>query len=82
MFSVVAHEVAHGYAAYIQGDNTARFQGRLTLNPLKHLEWFGSVILPFLSYQFGGFIQIGRATRSDRDWSSDVCSSDLIKMEV
>lgn len=56
MFSVVAHEVAHGYAAYIQGDNTARFQGRLTLNPLKHLEWFGSVILPFLSYQFGGFI--------------------------
>jgi Zn-dependent protease len=56
MFSVVAHEVAHGYAAYLQGDNTARFQGRLTLNPLKHLEWFGSVILPFLSYLFGGFI--------------------------
>lgn len=56
MFSVVAHEVAHGYAAYMQGDNTARFQGRLTLNPLKHLEWFGSVILPFLSYQLGGFI--------------------------
>lgn len=56
MFSVVAHEVAHGYAAYLQGDNTARFQGRLTLNPLKHLEWFGSVILPFLSYLLGGFI--------------------------
>lgn len=56
MFSVVAHEVAHGYAAYLQGDNTARFQGRLTLNPLKHLEWFGSVILPFLAYQLGGFI--------------------------
>lgn len=56
MFSVVAHEVAHGYAAYLQGDNTARFLGRLTLNPLKHLEWFGSVILPFLSVTFGGFI--------------------------
>lgn len=56
MFSVVAHEVAHGYAAYLQGDNTARFQGRLSLNPLKHLEWFGSVILPFLAYQLGGFI--------------------------
>ncbi len=56
MFSVVAHEVAHGYAAYLQGDNTARFQGRLTLNPLKHLEWFGSLLLPFLSYQLGGFI--------------------------
>lgn len=56
MFSVVAHEVAHGYAAYLQGDNTARFQGRLTLNPFKHLEWFGSLILPFLAYQIGGFI--------------------------
>ena len=56
MFSVVVHEVAHGYAAYMQGDNTARFQGRLTLNPLKHLEWFGSVILPFLAYNLGGFI--------------------------
>lgn len=56
MFSVVAHEVAHGYAAYLQGDNTARFAGRLTLNPLKHLEWFGSIILPTLSYLLGGFI--------------------------
>ncbi|MHB1316656.1 MAG: site-2 protease family protein [Minisyncoccota bacterium] len=56
MFSVVAHEVAHGYAAYLQGDNTARFQGRLTLNPLKHLEWFGSIILPTMSYLLGGFI--------------------------
>ena len=56
MFSVVVHEVAHGYAAYLQGDNTARFQGRLTLNPLKHLEWFGSFILPTTSYLLGGFI--------------------------
>ncbi len=56
IFSVVIHEVSHGYAAYFLGDNTARFQGRLTLNPLKHLEWFGSFILPVLSYMFGGFI--------------------------
>ncbi len=56
MFSVVAHEVAHGYAAYLQGDNTAKFAGRLTLNPLKHLEWFGSLILPLLSYNIGHFI--------------------------
>ena len=56
MFSVVVHEVAHGYAAYLQGDNTARLQGRLTLNPLKHLEWFGSFILPTISYLLGGFI--------------------------
>jgi Zn-dependent protease len=56
IFSAVIHEVAHGYAAYLQGDNTAKFQGRLSLNPLRHLEWFGSLILPVLSYFLGGFI--------------------------
>lgn len=56
IFSVVIHEVAHGYAASYLGDQTARYQGRLTLNPLKHLDPFGSLIVPFLSYQLGGFI--------------------------
>jgi Zn-dependent protease len=56
IFSVVIHEVSHGYAAYLQGDNTAKYQGRLTLNPLQHLEWFGSFILPVMSYFMGGFI--------------------------
>ncbi len=56
IFSVVIHEVSHGYAAYRLGDNTALYQGRLTLNPLKHLEWFGSFILPLMSYFLGGFI--------------------------
>lgn len=54
--SVVVHEVSHGYAASYLGDQTARYQGRLTLNPLKHLDLFGSVLVPFLSYQLGGFI--------------------------
>jgi Zn-dependent protease len=54
--SVVVHEVSHGYSAYLQGDNTAKYAGRLTLNPLKHLEWFGSFILPVISYFLGGFI--------------------------
>lgn len=48
IMSIVVHEFAHGYAAYLLGDNTARLQGRLTLNPLKHLDPFGSVILPGL----------------------------------
>jgi Zn-dependent protease len=48
IMSVVIHEVAHGYTAYLCGDNTAYAQGRLTLNPLKHLDPFGSVILPLL----------------------------------
>jgi Zn-dependent protease len=46
--SVVIHEVAHGYSAYLLGDDTAKLSGRLTLNPLKHLDLFGSIILPLL----------------------------------
>ncbi|MAQ77253.1 site-2 protease family protein [Candidatus Campbellbacteria bacterium] len=48
IISVVFHEVAHGYTADKLGDPTARIAGRLTLNPLVHLDWFGSVILPAL----------------------------------
>lgn len=48
IMSVMIHEVAHGYSAYLLGDNTAQLSGRLTLNPLKHLDPFGSVILPLL----------------------------------
>jgi len=46
--SVVVHEVCHGYAAYALGDKTASYQGRLTLNPLYHLDLFGSILLPLL----------------------------------
>lgn len=48
IMSVVIHEFAHGYSAYLLGDNTARLSGRLTLNPLKHLDIFGSIVLPLL----------------------------------
>jgi len=54
--SVVIHEVSHGYAASMLGDQTAKYQGRLTLNPLKHLDFVGSFLVPFLSYFLGGFI--------------------------
>ncbi len=56
IMSVVVHEVAHGAVANYLGDPTAKLQGRLTLNPLKHLDPFGSVIVPALSLLFGGFI--------------------------
>lgn len=46
--SVILHEVAHGYAANWLGDPTARLSGRLTLNPIVHIDPVGSVILPFL----------------------------------
>lgn len=55
--SVVVHEVSHGYAALFFGDETARYQGRLTLNPLKHLDLTGSVIVPlFLILTKSGFV--------------------------
>jgi Zn-dependent protease len=56
IMSVVIHEVSHGYAASILGDETARYEGRLTLNPIKHLDPFGSVLVPTISYFLGGFI--------------------------
>ena len=54
IFSVVAHEVSHGYAALMLGDPTARLSGRLTLNPSKHIDPFGSVILPLLLLLLSG----------------------------
>jgi len=48
LFSVVIHELAHGSVAYSLGDPTAKYAGRLTLNPLKHLDPIGSVLLPIL----------------------------------
>ncbi|MCC7469802.1 MAG: site-2 protease family protein [Bacteroidetes bacterium] len=48
IMSVVIHEIAHGYAALSFGDQTAKYEGRLTLNPIKHLDLYGSIILPLL----------------------------------
>ena len=56
LFSMVAHEYAHGYAAFKQGDATAYQLGRLTWNPLKHIDPFMTVVLPALTFFLGGFI--------------------------
>jgi Zn-dependent protease len=48
ILAVTLHEVAHGYAALKMGDHTARLAGRLTLNPIKHLDLFGSFLLPLV----------------------------------
>ncbi len=50
LYSVVIHEVSHGLMADSLGDPTAKNLGRLTLNPLKHLDMFGSVLLPLLLF--------------------------------
>ena len=48
VFSVIIHEIAHGWAAYAQGDPTAKLQNRLTLNPIPHIDLFGTILLPGL----------------------------------
>ncbi len=48
IFAITVHEVAHGWIAKKYGDNTAYAQGRLTLNPVHHIDWFGTIILPIL----------------------------------
>ena len=48
MFSVIAHEIAHGYAALRQGDDTAQSLGRLTLNPLRHIDPFLTILMPLV----------------------------------
>ncbi|MEI8174387.1 MAG: site-2 protease family protein [bacterium] len=52
IMSVVIHEVSHGFMAEYFGDKTARFAGRLTLNPIKHLDMYGSIILPVILFLF------------------------------
>lgn len=48
MYSVILHEIAHGYTAAYFGDNTARDSGRLSFNPIRHIDLFGTVILPLM----------------------------------
>lgn len=48
IIAIVAHEVAHGWAAYKLGDDTAKSLGRLSLNPIRHLDFFGSILLPVM----------------------------------
>jgi Zn-dependent protease len=50
IFAIVLHEVAHGWVANRLGDHTARDMGRLTLNPLRHIDLFGTILMPILLY--------------------------------
>ena len=61
LFAVTLHEVAHGYLALRMGDNTAFLAGRLTLNPIKHLDFVGSLLLPLILKLTGSPIIFGYA---------------------
>jgi len=77
LFSIIVHELAHGYVAYSLGDPTAKYSGRLTLNPLKHIDPFGSVIFPFLFFLASGVffgwakpVPINPYNLKDQKWGS------------
>ncbi len=53
--AITLHEAAHGYAARIFGDRTAEMLGRISLNPIKHIDWIGTVAVPALTLAIGGF---------------------------
>src|SRR5512145_2290754 len=61
LFAMVLHEYAHGWVAYKCGDSTAKLQGRLTMNPLAHIDPFGTVILPLLCLLMPGGFFLGCA---------------------
>lgn len=56
LFAITVHEVAHGWVARRLGDPTAQMMGRLTLNPLKHIDPIGTVLVPLVLLVLGGFI--------------------------
>jgi Zn-dependent protease len=61
LYSVIIHEIAHGYAALAQGDRTAEYEGRLTLNPIPHIDLVGTIILPILAFLLPGSFLFGWA---------------------
>lgn len=56
LFAITLHEVAHGWVAFMLGDPTAKMLGRLTINPFKHIDPIGTVLVPMLLLFLGGFV--------------------------
>ena len=56
IFAITVHEVAHGWVASRLGDNTAKNLGRLTLNPIKHIDPIGTILVPAVLLYLGGFL--------------------------
>jgi len=56
LFTITAHEAAHGWMASRLGDGTARMLGRVTLNPLKHIDLLGTLIVPLITFLLTGFL--------------------------
>src|SRR5213595_822745 len=55
LFAITLHEAAHGYVARMYGDMTAHAQGRISLNPLRHIDWFGTLVVPLAVLYFSSW---------------------------
>ncbi len=71
LISLTVHEYCHGYAAYKCGDNTAQWHGRLTLNPLKHLDPIGTIMMLVFGFGFARPVPIN--PRNFRHYKRDLC---------
>ena len=56
IFAITLHEAAHGYVAKRFGDSTAYMLGRVTLNPVKHIDWLGTIVLPIVTLALSPFM--------------------------
>jgi Zn-dependent protease len=68
LFAITVHEAAHGWLANIFGDDTAKSLGRVTLNPIKHIDWLGTIILPAVMLATTGMV-FGWAKPVPVNWS-------------
>jgi Zn-dependent protease len=69
LFAITVHEAAHGYVARMFGDNTAYVLGRVTLNPVKHIDPLGTIVIPLAMVLMTGFM-FGWAKPVPVDWGS------------
>lgn len=74
LFSLSVHECAHGYAAYKLGDSTARNLGRITLNPLKHLDPLGFLMLLFFGFGYAKPVPVNTRYMKNAKWGFVITS--------
>lgn len=61
MIAIIGHEIMHGYVAYRYGDNTAKYEGRLSINPITHIDPVGTIVVPLLLFISGAPFLFGWA---------------------
>lgn len=77
--SIAFHEFAHAIMAYKKGDPTAKDEGRLTLNPLKHIDLFGSLVMPLISFSSGlALIGWAKPVPVNRNYFRDPIKDDIV----